>query len=162
MTFPSIPVGAAFPPASSSTGIRALIAGAAGLAIWEPFARLIAPIWLGHPLDPTALIELSIGLTGAPAFILHLLTGLVAYPLAYLFVVRPLAARVAPDLPWPVLGLGYGVALWIFAMYVMASLVGGMPAFLGFEAVAWASLVGHVGLALGIAGAVAALAGAAR
>ncbi|MCC7282555.1 MAG: hypothetical protein IT556_09245 [Acetobacteraceae bacterium] len=33
--------------------------------------------------------------------------------------------------------------------------LGGMPPFLGFAPVAWASLVGHVGLGLGIAGALA-------
>jgi len=131
---------------------RGLVAGVGGLVIWEIFARLIAPIWLGFALDPTALIEMALGLSGTPAQALHLLTGLVFFPFGYVCVVRPLAARLLPGLGWPVLGLGYGVALWVFAMYVMASLVGGAPAFLGFEPVAWASLLGHVGLGLGIAG----------
>jgi hypothetical protein len=37
------------------------------------------------------------------------------------------------------------------------SLLGGTPPFLGFEPIAWASLVGHLGLGIGIAGADAAL-----
>lgn len=67
-----------------------------------------------------------------------------------------------PGLPWPLLGLGYGVALWVFAMYGMASLLGGMPPFLGFEPVAWLSLAGHLGLGLVIAAATAMLDGGTR
>lgn len=133
------------------------LAGVAGLVVWEPFARLVAPLWLGHPLEPTALIELSLGIGGAAAHLLHWVTGLLLFPLGYIALVQPLAARVAPGVPWPVLGLAYGAGLWVFAMYVMASLVGGMPPFLGFSAVAWASLVGHLGLGLGIAAAAARL-----
>ncbi|HEV7267977.1 MAG TPA: hypothetical protein VGN83_24195 [Falsiroseomonas sp.] len=112
--------------------------------MWEVFARLIAPLWLGHPLDPTGLIEMALGISGTPALLLHLLTGLVFFPLGYVLVVQPVAGRLAPGLSWSVLGLGYGVALWVFAMYGMASVLGGAPPFLGFGAVAWASLVGHV------------------
>lgn len=130
---------------------RPIRAGLAGLVVWEVFARLLAPIWLGFALDPTALIEMAFGITGLPALALHLVTGLVFFPAGYILVVRPLAARLAPALPWPALGLGYGIALWVFAMYGMASLVGGAPPFLGFQPVAWASLVGHVALGLAIA-----------
>lgn len=59
------------------------------------------------------------------------------------------------------IGAAYGVGLWVLAMYGTASLLGGAPLFLGFEPVAWASLVGHVDLGLGIAGALALLPGAA-
>ena len=41
-------------------------------------------------------------------------------------------------------GLGFGVGLWIFALYVMAHLIAGLPAFLGFIPLTWASLVGHL------------------
>ncbi|MEM7644452.1 MAG: hypothetical protein AAF366_18290, partial [Pseudomonadota bacterium] len=34
--------------------------------------------------------------------------------------------------------------LWIFALYVMAHLVAGMPAFLGFTGITWVALWGHV------------------
>lgn len=127
---------------------RLAAAAIGSLAVWEVFARLAAPLWLGHALEPTALIEMAFGIGGAGAQALHIVTGLVAFPLGYVLVVRPLARRVAPALPWWLLGAAYGVALWIFAMYVVASLIGGAPAFLGFGAVAWASLVGHVALGL--------------
>ncbi len=142
-------------PANTRTLARIIVAGALGLVIWEIFARLVAPLWLGFELDPTGLIEMSIGVSGMPAMWLHIMTGLVAFPAAYMLVVHPAFRAIVPGLPWPVAGGAYGVALWVFAMYVMASLLGGMPAFMGFAPIAWASLVGHVGLGLGIAAATA-------
>lgn len=131
--------------------VHALAMGAAGLVVWEIFARLIAPHWIGFALDPTGLIEAALGATGGVAQAIHIVTGLIFFPLGYLFVARPLANRLLPALPWPLLGLGYGIALWVFALYGMAHLLAGMPPFLGFEPIAWASLVGHAGLALTLA-----------
>ena len=115
--------------------------GIAGLVAWEVFARLIAPLIWGFSPDPTQLIEAAFGIGGAGAQLIHIATGLVFFPAGYVLVARPLAAAVAPRLPW------------VFAMYVMASLIAGMPPFLDFGPVAWASLFGHLalGLALGAA-----------
>ena len=38
----------------------------------------------------------------------------------------------------------YGVALWVFALYIMAHLIAGNPPFLGFTGITWVALVGHV------------------
>ena len=153
---PAMTTCSALPLTVRSLG-RLLAIGAAGLVIWEICARLIAPLWIGFALDPTGLIEMAVGLSGGVAQALHLLTGLVIFPIGMLCVARPIATWLLPGLPWPLFGLGYGVALWVFAMYVMASLLGGAPAFLGFAPVAWASLLGHLGLGLGMAGADACL-----
>ena len=145
----------------SFTPRRALVtlaSGVASLIVWEVFARLIAPSWIGFMLDPTGLIEMASGISGAPAEAIHIVTGLLIYPLGYQLVVRPLA----PGLAWPVLGAAYGVALWVFAIYIMASLVGGAAPFLGFEPVAWASLAGHLAVGLTIAGVTAFYPGASR
>lgn len=139
------------PSPTRATLTRALAMGVAGLAAWEIFARVIAPHWIGFALDPTGLIEAALGATGVLAHAIHIITGLMFFPLGYLFVARPLANRLVPALPWPLLGLGYGIALWVFAMYGMAHLLAGMPPFLDFEPIAWASLVGHLGLALALA-----------
>jgi len=159
--YSSSPPGRAQPRAARLLAHLAA-AGIAGLVVWEAFARLIAPLWLGFALDPTALIQMALGMSGLPALILHLLTGLVAFPFAYVVILRPLAARILPNLSWLVLGVTYGVALWVFAMYGMASLLGGAPPFLGFAPIAWASLLGHVLLAVAIAAADAMLAGERR
>ena len=49
-----------------------------------------------------------------------------------------------PWAPWWLVALGYGVGLWIFALFIMAHLIAGLPAFLGFIPLTWASLVGHL------------------
>jgi len=138
--------GAASPsrlPIISAADLRPVVLGGlAGLLAWELFARLVAPFWIGFPLEPTALIEAAFGIGGAGALVIHALTGLLAFPLGWLIVARPLAALLG--LPWLVAGLAYGAALWVFALFVVANLIAGLPAFLGFEAVAWASLVGHL------------------
>jgi hypothetical protein len=137
-------------PAPRFLGVlgEALLIGVAGLAAWEVFARVAAPFWLGFALDPRTLIDAALGITGLGATAVHLCTGLLLFPLAFLFVARPLARLLAPVLPWWGVAGVFGLVLWIFAGYVVASLMGGMPVFFGFGAVAWASLVGHGALAL--------------
>jgi hypothetical protein len=41
-------------------------------------------------------------------------------------------------------GIGFGTGLWVFALYVMAHLFAGLPPFLGFITLTWASLIGHI------------------
>lgn len=48
----------------------------------------------------------------------------------------------------------YAVALWVFALYVIAHLVAGNPAFLGFGGITWVALAGHVLFTLVAAGVV--------
>ena len=138
--------------------IGTLASGIASLIVWEIFARLIAPYWIGFMLDPTGLIEMASGISGAPAEAIHIVTGLVVFPLGYRLVVRPLAQGIS----WSALGIAYGAALWVFAMYGVASLVGGAPPFMGFEPVAWASLIGHLAVGVTIAGVAAMLPDAPR
>ena len=85
------------------------------------------------------------------AELIHLVVGFVFYPLGYLFVARQLAQAIVPSLPWWIVAAGFGVGLWIFALYVMAHLIAGLPAFLDFIPLAWASFGGHVifGLVVG-------------
>ena len=111
---------------------------------------MAAPRLVGFALDPTGLVEMSIGVTGDAALAVDYATGLVLFPVGYVLVFRPLLRGVAAGLPWLGAGLLYGLLLWVVAMYVVASLVGGMPPFMGFEPVAWASLIGHIGMACGI------------
>ncbi|MDF2115655.1 hypothetical protein PY365_08745 [Roseiarcaceae bacterium H3SJ34-1] len=129
-----------------------LAAGVTGLVAWEVFARLVAPLLIGEPLDATALVEMALGIAGWKAILIHIATGLVLYPLGYLLIESILARHV--PLNWVVLGIAYGFCLWVFAMYVIASIAAGMPPFLGFQPVAWASLAGHILMTLGIAGAI--------
>jgi len=104
------------------------------------------PVWLGFALDPRSLIDAPLGITGPGAVLVHLCTGTMLFSLAFLLVARPLARLLALVLPWWGVAGVFGFLLWVFAGCVVTNLMGGLPAFFGFGAVA--SLVGHGALAL--------------
>ena len=142
-----------FPPLTLATLVTALIAGVLADGTWEFWARVITPLWVGGPLQPAALVQSVFGFSSfALAEVIHLVVGVVFYPLGYLFIAKPIADRFLPFLPWPVVALGYGVGLWIFALYIMAHLFAGLPPFLNFITLTSASLIGHLlfGLVVGI------------
>ncbi|BBK36699.1 hypothetical protein STAQ_17770 [Allostella sp. ATCC 35155] len=135
----------AFPTINRTLLVTALMAGVAADVSWEVWARLITPFWIGGPLEPAALVQSVFGLESRfAAELIHLVVGVVFYPLGYLLIARPLAAAVLPSLSWVLVGVGYGIGLWVFALYVMAHIFAGLPAFLDFIPLTWASLVGHV------------------
>ncbi|MEP2944505.1 MAG: hypothetical protein ABJM86_03130 [Hyphomicrobiales bacterium] len=157
--------------------ITALIAGAVSLTVWEIWAKVFAPFYMGGSLSPVGLVKSSLGIgketfgalgaakSGAVGTAVangvHLLTGLIAFPLGYILGARPISRAVMPQLPWFVTGAVYGVALYVFAMYIMAHLFAGFPPFFGFNALSQASLIGHTMLGVAIAYVVEARDGAA-
>jgi hypothetical protein len=141
------PLGGAslFPALTAATLVTALIAGLAADLAWEVWARVFTPLWVGGPLEPAALVQSVFGLQSRfLGEVIHFVVGFAFYPLGYLFIARPLARAILPALPWWLVGAGFGVGLWIFALYVMAHLIAGLPPFLGFITLTWASLVGHL------------------
>ena len=148
------PTRSPFPPLTGATLVTSLLAGAAADVTWEFWARVITPSLpgVGGPLEPAALVQSVFGFEHLlAAEVIHLVVGLVFYPLGYLFIARPLQRLVLPRLPWWLTAAGFGVGLWIFALYVMAHLIAGLPPFLEFIPLAWASLAGHIlfGLVVG-------------
>ena len=139
---------ARMPVGESSAGAiitTILLAGLASEIAWEIWARAITPLWVGGPLEPAALVQSVFGFSSRLAGeIIHFLVGLIAYPFGYIFIALPIARAIAPFLPWWMVALGYGVGLWTFALYIMAHLFAGLPPFLGFIPLTWASLVGHL------------------
>lgn len=132
--------------------VTVLLAGLAAEVVWEIWARQITPLWVGGPLEPAALVQDVFKLQSRfAAEVIHFLVGLIAYPIGYIVIARPLARAIVPWMPWWMVALGYGVGLWIFALYIMAHLVAGHPAFLGFIPLTWASLVGHLAFAVALA-----------
>jgi len=143
-----------FPPLTRDLPITSLIAGIAADLTWEFWARVITPFLpgVGGPLEPAALVQSVFGLDSRfIAEMIHLVVGFVFYPLGYLFIARPLQRLIIPGLPWYLTAAGFGIGLWIFALYVMAHLIAGLPAFLDFIPLAWASCGGHIifGLVVG-------------
>lgn len=134
-----------FPAIHPSLGRSIILSGLAADITWEIWARLVTPLWIGGPLEPAALVQSVFGFNNLlAAEAIHALVGIVFYPIGYLFVARPLQRLIFPTLPLLLTGIGFGVGLWVFALYVMAHLFGGQPAFLGFVPLTWASLVGHI------------------
>ena len=132
--------------------VTVLLAGLAAEVVWEIWARLLTPLWVGGPLEPAALVQdvfkLKSRFTGE---VIHFLVGLIGYPIGYLVIARPLARAIVPWMPWWLVALGYGTGLWVFALYIMAHLVAGHPPFLGFIPLTWASLGGHLAFAVALA-----------
>ncbi|WP_308917051.1 hypothetical protein [Jannaschia sp. LMIT008] len=135
------------------TAATVLTAGAFATIAFDLFGQGLSPLLGFAKLAPVGLAQstLSTVFGSVPkgaADTLHILTGTIAYPLGYLLVARPIAAKVTPFLHWSAVAAAYGVGLWVFALYVMAHLVAGMPAFLGFGGITWVALWGHVLFAL--------------
>ncbi len=138
-----------YPPLDRKVLIALGLSGIASLIAFDVFGQLLSPAAGFVELTPVMLAELVIAkLFGVAspngAFVLHLLTGLLFYPLGYLFAARPIAQAYAPQTPWWVVGTVYGAVTWLWAVYVMAYLVAGLPAFFGFTEFTWVALVGHV------------------
>jgi hypothetical protein len=149
----AVPATRPFPTIDSRLIVTILLAGALAVAVWEVWARQVTPLIIGGPLEPAALVQTVFGLNRQSIFgeysrtvaeAIHLVVGVVFYPIGYLFIARPLQRTVLPGLPLVLTGIGFGVGLWVFALYVMAHLFGGLPAFLNFGKLAWVSLIGHV------------------
>lgn len=141
------------PSPSGETLLTMLLAGAMATVAFDFFGQSLSPM-LGYAnLAPVPLannvIRVLFGQTYAPgAQFLHYFTGMVAYPLGWMVVARPLGLWLTPALPWWFVVILYGVVLWVFALYIMAHLVAGNPPFLNFTGITWVALVGHVLFAL--------------
>lgn len=137
--------------ADGATVGTVLLSGAVATVAFDFFGQSLSPMLGFSALAPVPLannvISTLFGDTYTPgAHLLHYLAGLVAYPAGWLLVAAPLARRL--HIPWPAAAVAYGVGLWIFALYIMAHLVAGNPAFLAFTGITWVALVGHVLFAL--------------
>jgi len=139
----------AFPAINMTTIWTLILAGAVATAAFDLFGQVISPMAGFANLAPVPLAIQTWGVLFGEAYrpgghLLHYVAGLIAYPVGWLFIWRPLAGRFLPRLHWLVSSAAYGVGLWVFALYVMAHLVAGNPPFLGFTGITWVALVGHV------------------
>jgi hypothetical protein len=141
---------------------RMAAAGSIATAAFDWFGQSLSPMLGFANLAPmplaTEVWNVLFGTAYEPGgHLLHYVAGLVGYPIGWTFVAAPIAALVAPRLPVAFAVLAYGVGLWVFAMYFMATLVAGQPAFLGWTGITWVALVGHVLFAVVYAAAMQAL-----
>lgn len=141
-----------------STAVTLLTAGAFATIAFDAFGQALSPLFGYAKLAPVGLAGASLkAIFGAnpagAAYLLHTLTGLVFYVIGWAFIARPLQRAVLPRLHWSITAVAYGVALWVFALYVMAHLVTGNKPFLGWGGITYVALWGHIVYAL-VAGAI--------
>lgn len=159
MTTTTITSRAQFPALDAATLWTLVLAGSVATIAFDLFGQALSPMAGFARLAPVPLATQTWGvLFGEPwgpgGHFLHYVAGILAYPAGWLFVARPVLRAVLPGLPWLAAAALYGVALWVFALYGMAHLVAGNPAFLGFTGITWVALLGHVLFAVVAAGVV--------
>ncbi|MEM6578222.1 MAG: hypothetical protein AAF678_07005 [Pseudomonadota bacterium] len=136
-----------------------LLSGAIGTMAFDIFGRALSPMLGFASLAPVGLARGFLGTLGLPngapyGHLMHLfLVGMIAYPVGWLFVARPIITRVLPNLPWILGATAYGVGLWVFAIGGIATFAGNPP-FLNFTGITWVALAGHVFYAIAAAGTV--------
>ena len=141
------------PAISHETIVTLLLAGSAATVAFDMFGQALAPLVGYAKLAPAMLagsvVKVIVGeLIKHAGSLVHFLSGLIAYAFGWMFIAKPIADWVAPNLPWVVTAVAYGVVLWIFALYVMAHLVAGNKPFLGWGGITWVALWGHIIYAL--------------
>lgn len=133
----------------TETAFTLLAAGALGTVAFDTFGQALSPLFGQPKLAPVGLAGATLKATfgsnpAGAAYLLHTLTGLIFYVIGYFAIARPLQRRVLPNLHWSVTAILYGVALWVFALYVMAHLVTGNKPFLGWTGITYVALWGHI------------------
>lgn len=93
VTNPAVPMSA-LPIPSAATLTRLFIGGAAGLFVWEIWARVFTNAVLGYPLEPAGLIDallqhnLGLSVPWLAREAMHYAIGIVGYPLVYFAFTR--------------------------------------------------------------------------
>ena len=145
-------------PNANTLGLM-FIGGFFATTAFDLWGQLISPALGFANLSPHGLARSLLGAFGLPAsefggyYVHFYLVGLIGYPLGWLYVFRPLWARLAGWRGgWFAASAIYGFGLWLFAIGGVTA-VAGLPLFLDFTGIAWVALAGHViyGIVLGAA-----------
>jgi uncharacterized membrane protein YagU involved in acid resistance len=98
---------------------RALFAGLVATAAMTFMAYFVAPVMLGHPMDIAQMLSGLAGGSWAIGMLMHLMNGIVVFPLIYLIVLY----RFLPGAPW-LKGILWGVVLWLSLEIVILPMMG--------------------------------------
>ncbi len=132
----------AIPSLSTVWGL--VLGGAAGLGVWEVFSATVTDWAAGFPLQPPELVkslfshQLGVTVSQPMAELLHGLTGLLFYPLAYFAL-----SRALPRVGMPAIGWLWGVITYFIALGLFAPLAGQPFLLLNVPVLSFMSLVGH-------------------
>jgi len=146
-----------FPQLTAALVGQMFIAGAIATMAFDLWGQVISPGIGLATLSPHGLARGLLGTLGLPNsnyagyFVHFYLVGLIAYPVGWLVVFKPIWDQVMNGAGgWIVPSAIYGFGLWVFAIGGITA-IAGMPVFLGFTGITWVALVGHVlyGIVLG-------------
>jgi hypothetical protein len=98
---------------------RALLAGLVATSAMTFMAYVVAPEMLGHPMDIAQMLSEFAGGSWTIGMLMHLMNGIVAFPLIYLIVLY----RFLPGAPW-LKGILWGVVLWLGLEIVILPMMG--------------------------------------
>lgn len=98
---------------------RALLAGLVATSAMTFMAYVVAPEMLGHPMDIAQMLSGFVGRSWKIGMVMHLMNGIVAFPLIYLIVLY----RFLPGAPW-LKGILWGVVLWLGLEIVILPMMG--------------------------------------
>ena len=125
---------------------KAVLAGIVATAVETLMMYKGATMMIGQPMDIALELGKMMGVSWTVGMILHVLLGIVVFPLAYASVARQL-------LPGPkvVRGIIWGLVLWAVAMFLMSPMMG-KGFFMGGMPQGVAALLAHVvyGALLGV------------
>jgi hypothetical protein len=131
--------------------VRSFAGGLAGTVVMSVMMRFVAPLMLGHPMDIAALIGNMMGGSPAIGLVVHLINGVVIFPLIYAVIVF----RILPGPP-VLRGAMWGGILWLGAEVVVMPMAGAgfFSSEIGGAMAAAAALMGHLvyGALLGLVG----------
>lgn len=131
--------------------ILMILSGSVATIAFDVWGQVISPGVLGWAnLAPVPLavqtVDVLFGVRSTTAgHFMHLfVVGLIAYPLGYIYIFRPIQERIVPGLPWILGATAYGVGLFLVAIGLVAGpLMAGNPWFLGWTNIAYVALIGH-------------------
>ncbi len=124
-----------------ATLVRLALGAVTATVVLELALRIAAPLLFGvQPIDLAQMIRYALGLGPGSYWVGqvgHYGLGLVGFPLGYLAL-----ATLFRGVAYVVLGLAWGLVLWVVAMSFFAPMAGSEP-FLGFGAATAASLLAY-------------------
>ena len=129
--------------------VTIVTAGVFSTVAFDFFGQSLSPAFGYAKLAPVPLANAVIATIfgqgwGPGAELLHYFAGVIAYPAGWVLIAEPLRRTFAPQIHWFAAAVGYGVILWVFALYGMAHLIAGNAPFLGFTGITWVALWGHI------------------
>jgi hypothetical protein len=127
-----------------------LLGGVCGMLADAVAVYLIAPALLGVSPTTAGMVRAILHLAAlSVAIAVQALAGVVLFPIVFALVARPLAERLAPGLPWWLVGIGFGVVLWLAAQALLLANTSATT-----DVTVWVvpTLIGHLLYGLTLAG----------